>query len=465
MEVAVDYDILVIGAGTGGYVGAIHAAQNGAKVCIIEKEYPGGVCLNWGCIPTKTLLKSAEKWLDIQHCAEFGINAENVSLDFSAVMNRKNTILKQMREGVTQLLKGNQAELIMGEAKILDKNTVQVGERTITAKSIIVATGSRPGRPPIPGINLPNVIDSNDILQIEKVPASMLVIGAGVVGVEFASVFAAFGSAVTMVEMAANILPSIDTDLTKRLGVQLRKQGIKSLLNAKVLSIEEVADGLQVNMEVRGKTESVVVETVLVASGRIPNVADLGLENAGVEFDRYGIKVNEQMQTSVDNIYAVGDVTNKIMLAHVASTQGMVAVENIMGHSKQMSYNVVPACVFTMPEIATVGLNEQEAKAAGMEIVCSRFNFAGNGKALSMGETDGLVKIIAEAGTHKIIGMHILGPHAGDLIMEGAVAIQHGLTAEQLAGTIHPHPTLSEVAMEAAHGIFGNIVHQIKVNK
>ncbi len=459
------YDVIVIGAGTGGYVGAIHAAQNGAKVCIIEKEFPGGVCLNWGCIPTKTLLKSAEKWKDLQHCEEFGIKVENPSLDFTAVMARKNNVLKQMREGVAQLLKGNGAELIMGTATILDQHTVQVNGERLTTKNILVATGSRPGRPPIPGMELSGVIDSNDLLQIETIPKSMLVIGAGVVGVEFASVFAAFGSEVTMVEMAPNILPSVDTDLTKRLGVQLRKQGIKSLQNAKVLSIEQAENGLQVNIEVRGKVEQVVVETVLVASGRIPNVHGLGLENAGVEFDKYGVKINEKLQTNVSNIYAVGDVTNKIMLAHVASTQAMVAVDNILGTNKEMHYDVIPACVFTMPEIATVGINEQEAQAQGKKVICSRFNFAGNGKALSMGETDGLVKIIADAESHQVVGMHILGPHAGDLIMEGALAIQHGLTAEQLAHTVHPHPTLSEVVMEAAHGVFGNIVHQIKSNR
>ena len=459
------YDVIVIGAGTGGYVGAIHAAQNGAKVCIIEKEFPGGVCLNWGCIPTKTLLKSAEKWKDLQHCEEFGIKVDNPSLDFTAVMARKNNVLKQMREGVAQLLKGNGAELIMGTATILDQHTVQVNGEKLTTKNILVATGSRPGRPPIPGMELSGVIDSNDLLQIETIPKSMLVIGAGVVGVEFASVFAAFGSEVTMVEMAPNILPSVDTDLTKRLGVQLRKQGIKSLQNAKVLSIEQAENGLQVNIEARGKVEQVVVETVLVASGRIPNVHGLGLENAGVEFDKYGVKKNEKLQTNVSNIYAVGDVTNKIMLAHVASTQAMVAVDNILGTNKEMHYDVIPACVFTMPEIATVGINEQEAQAQGKKVICSRFNFAGNGKALSMGETDGLVKIIADAESHQVVGMHILGPHAGDLIMEGALAIQHGLTAEQLAHTVHPHPTLSEVVMEAAHGVFGNIVHQIKSNR
>lgn len=460
-----DYEIIVIGGGTGGYVAAIHAAQSGKKVCLIENMHVGGVCLNKGCIPTKTLLKSAEKWLDMKHCTDFGLSADNINFDFAKVMQRKEDIITQMRGGIAQLLKGNKVEVLEGHAVLEDAHTVTVGEQRLTATDIIVATGSRPMKPPIPGIELPGVIDSDDLLRIEAVPKSMLVIGAGVVGIEFACVFAAFGCAVSVVEMAPNILPSVDTDLTKRLGVLLRKQGIKITTGAKVMSIEQAPDGLRVAFESRGKVENIIVEKVLVAGGRIPNVQGLGLENAGVEFDKYGIKVDEYLRTNIPNIYAVGDVTNKMMLAHVASTQGMAATDNILGKPSAMSYEVVPSCIFTLPEIAMVGLTEQQAVAQGIQVVCSKFNFAGNGKAVSMGETDGLVKIVAAADTHKVLGMHIFGAHAADLIMEGTLAVQYQMTAEQLAHTIHPHPTLSEVVLETAHGVFGDIVHQVKVNR
>lgn len=460
-----DYKVTVIGAGPGGYTAAIRAAHLGAKVCLIEKADLGGVCLNRGCIPTKTLLKSAQKWQELQHCTDYGLSAENIAFDFSKVSARKQAVVKQLRDGVAQLIKSNKIELKIGKAHLLDAHTIEVNGEQFRTENIIIASGSAAATPPIPGTDLPGVLNSDSLLELDKEPKSMLIIGAGVVGVEFAGIFAAFGTAVTLVEMAPTILPGTDTDVPKRLGPALRKQGIKTLPAAKVLSIEQTADGLCVTVESKGKSEQIHVEKVLLASGRIPTVHELGLENAQVEFSKHGIPVNEYLQTNIPHIYAIGDVTNKLMLAHVASTHGMLAAEHIMGIPTAMDYSVIPACIFTTPEIACVGLNEQEALAKSLSVKISKFNFAGNGKAISMGETDGLVKIIADATSHKVLGVHIIGAHASDLIMEAAIAIKHGLTAEQMAHTIHPHPTLSEVTLEAAHGIFGDIIHQIKLNR
>lgn len=458
-----DYKVTVIGAGPGGYTAAIRAAHLGAKVCLVEKAELGGVCLNWGCIPTKTLLKSADKWRELQHCAEFGLQAENISFDFGKISARKQAVVKQLRDGVAQLVKSNKIDLKTGCATFVDAHTIQVNDEQFSSEYIIIATGSTAAKPPIPGADLPGVINSDELLELSAVPASMLIVGAGVVGVEFAGIFSAFGSNITLVEMANTILPVTDSEIPKRLGISMRKQGIKMLTAAKVLKIEQQDSSLCVSVETKGKVEEIFVEKVLLASGRIPVTQALALDKADVEFSKHGISVNEHLQTNVEHIYAIGDVTNKLMLAHVASSQGMIAAEHIMGHNVHMSYDVVPSCIFTTPEIAGVGITEQEAKEKNIAVTISKFNFAGNGKAISMGETDGLVKIIADAQTHKVLGMHILGPHASDLIMEGAIAIQHGLTAEQLSHTIHPHPTLSETILESVHGIFGDIIHQVKI--
>lgn len=460
-----DYNVTVIGAGPGGYTAAIRAAHLGAKVCLIEQDSLGGVCLNRGCIPTKTLLNSAEKWQELQHCSEYGLSAENISFDFAKVSARKQAVVKQLCSGVAQLVKSNKIELKIGQAQFIDKHTLEVNGEKFSSEHIIIASGSKAATPPIPGATLPGVLDSDKLLQLDTVPTSMLIIGAGVVGVEFAGIFAAFGSSITLVEMAPTILPGIDADIPKRLGICLRKQGIKMLTAAKVVSIEQQDQQLCVTVDSKGKFEQIIVEKVLMASGRLPVTTGLALENAQIEFSPRGIPVNEQLQTNIPHIYAIGDVTNKLMLAHVASHQGMLAAEHIMGKQVHMSYQVIPACIFTSPEIAGVGLTEQQANANNIAVKISKFNFASNGKALSMGETDGLVKIVADADTHKILGMHIIGAHASDLIMEGALAIQHGLTAEQVAHTIHPHPTLSEVVLESFHGIFGDIIHQVKLSR
>ncbi|MDR3589030.1 MAG: dihydrolipoyl dehydrogenase [Negativicutes bacterium] len=462
-----EYDVAVIGGGPGGYVAAIRAAQLGARVLLAEQDKLGGVCLNRGCIPTKTLLKSAEKWTDIKHCSDFGLRADNLGFDFAAVVARKEQVVAQLQAGVVQLVKSNAIETVYGQAVLDGKNSLKVtqgGEtRTYQARRIILAAGSAPQRLPVPGGDLPGVIDSDGLLALTGVPRSMAVIGAGAVGIEFAAIFQAFGCEVTVVEMLPTILPNIDLDLVKRMGLLLRKQGLKMLVGTKVTAIRTGAEGLVVSLENDKGAQEIQVEKVLVATGRQPTTAGLGLESAGVKYSRKGIAVDAGMQTNIEGIYAVGDITGSYMWAHAASAAGIVAAENALGGQSVMDYTAVPGCIFTSPEIAVVGQTEQEARAAGREIKVSRFNFAANGKAVSMGEADGLVKIVADAGDGKLLGMHILGPHASDLIMEGAIAMKNGLTARDLAHTIHPHPSLSETVMESAHGIDGEIIHQVRL--
>jgi dihydrolipoamide dehydrogenase len=465
--VFLEYDVAVIGGGPGGYVAAIRAAQLGAKVLLVEKERLGGVCLNRGCIPTKTLLKSAEKWLDLKHCSDFGLQADNIGFDFGAVVARKEQVVAQLQSGVAQLVKSNDIETVFGQAVLDGKNALKVARsgETVTyqARRIILATGSTPFRLPVPGGDLPGVIDSDQLLGLTSVPGSMVVIGAGAVGIEFAAIFQAFGCEVTVVEMLPTILPNIDLELVKRMGLLLRKQGLKMLVGTKVTAIRADGDRLVVSLENDKGTQELAAEKVLVATGRQPLVEGLGLDSAAVGYSRKGIAVNSRMETNVEGIFAVGDLTGNYMWAHAASAAGIVAAENALGGQALMDYAAVPGCIFTSPEIAVVGQTEQEARAAGQEIRVSRFNFAANGKAVSMGEADGLVKTVADADSGKLLGMHILGPHASDLIMEGAIAMKNGLTAREIANTIHPHPSLSETVMESAHGIDGEIIHQVRL--
>ena len=459
------YDVAVIGGGPGGYVAAIRAAQLGGKVLLIEKDQLGGVCLNRGCIPTKTLLKSAEKWQELKKCADFGLQADNIGFNFVAITERKNQVVRKLRGGIEQLVKSNAIDLVYGTAMLENANRLNVkqadGQIRYEAKNIILATGSVPMRLPIPGQDLPDVIDSNQLLEMTEVPHSMVVIGGGAVGIEFAAIFQAFGCEVTVVEMIPTILPNVDCDLVKRVGIPLRKQGIKMLTKTKVTSIEASADGVKVFLDNGKGLQVLAVEKVLIATGRKAVVEGLGLETAGVQYSKHGIKVNDKMETNIAGIYAIGDTTGQEMWAHAASTEGMVAAENAMGGKAVMDYSAVPGCIFTTPEVAMVGITEQAAEAQNIAIKVSKFNFASNGKAVSMGETDGLVKIITNADNGKVIGMHILGAHASDLIMEGAIAIRNGLKAEDIAKTIHPHPSLSETVMESAHGINGDIIHQV----
>ncbi|MBP2644960.1 MAG: dihydrolipoamide dehydrogenase [Firmicutes bacterium] len=460
------YDVAVIGGGPGGYVAAIRAAQLGANVLLVEKDSLGGVCLNRGCIPTKTLLKSAEKWRELQSLEEFGLTANEISFDYRLVTERMRRVVGQMKKGIEQLVKSNGITYMDGTAKLLADNKFKVctggEEETFTAGKIILATGSAPLGLPVAGHEVEGVITSDQLLTMTQIPKSMIVVGAGAVGIEFSAIFQTFGCQVTVVEMQPGILPGMDGEIGKRLAPVLRKQGIKMLTKASVTGIRGNGSGLMVEVATAAGVEQLEAEYVLVSIGRVPIVNGLGLDEAGVAYSQKGIQVTNRMETSVPGIYAIGDVTGRFMWAHAASAAGVVAAENARGGNQIIDYTAVPGCVYTTPEVAAVGLTEEEAASHGYSIKVSKFNLAANGKAVSMGETAGMIKIIADKENGQILGMHILGAHASDLIMEGALAIRNKLSAQEIGHTIHPHPSLSETVMECAHGIYGDIIHQVK---
>lgn len=460
-----EIEVVIIGGGLGGYVAAIRAAQLGLKVVLVEKDKLGGVCLNWGCIPTKALVSTAELLNKLQRAGEFGIQVKDYSFDFPAIMKRKDMITRRLSSGVEQLMKANQVRVIKGEGKIIKPGTVEVtdnaGEKEmIKSKNIIIATGSKVMKLPIPGIDSEGVITSNEALSLSELPSRMLIIGGGVVGIEFAGIFKALGVEVTVVEMLPRILLSIDEEIALRLTQVLKRKGIEILTDCKVREIKKNKQNLEVLLSTKHGEEKIESEKVLLAVGRVPEFGNIDVSRLGIELDKGAIKVDKKMRTNIPGIYAVGDVVGKIMLAHVASREGIVAVENISGREVLMDYKVVPNCVFSMPEVASVGLTEEEARKENHNnIKVSKFPFIANGKALSMGETEGMVKIIADADTSELLGFHILGAHASDLIAEGTLALSMEATAFEMVNTIHPHPTLSETIVEAAEGITGKPIH------
>ena len=459
------YDIVIIGGGPGGYVAAIRAAQLGAKVVLVEKGRVGGTCLNRGCIPTKALVRSVEALQLVENAPAFGVIVEEPAFDFARIMARKDEIVARLVGGVEGLLKAHRVEVVSGTATIPKAGLVLVrvanGDHRLAAKNIIIATGSVPARPPIAGLDAPGVLTSADVLELKEAPDSLAVIGGGVIGLEFASIFHALGTRVIVLEMLPTLLPTVDGELARRYKSYLQREGVEVRLRARVEEIRPKADGLAVRVADSG--EEVEAEKVLVATGRVPCTEGLGLDELGVKRERGAIVVDEHLATNVPGVYAIGDVTGGVMLAHLASRQGEVAVENILGHPVAMDYRAVPNCVFTLPEIAGVGLTEQAAKAEGLDYEVARFPFAASGRALTIGETTGLVKLICESESGKVLGVHIMGPHASDLIAEGALAIQMGATARDIAETIHAHPTLPEAIMEAAKAAaFGQAIHYRK---
>jgi len=455
--------IVIIGAGMGGYVAAIRAAQLGANVTLIEGAAVGGLCLNWGCIPSKSLLACAELAQKIKKAGEFGITITGaVTYDLARMVERKNKIVAGLVKGVRTLLKTWNVELIEGRGALVNATTVRVvkpdGTETILqADAIIVGTGTT--APALPNLALDGtrIISSREALDLTALPGSLLIVGGGVEGCEFASLFSALGTKVTLVEMLPRILSTEDEEVSALLAAELKKQGVTILTNARVEKAAAGADGVSTTL---ADGNTVASARVLVSIGRRFNTGGLGLEEAGIQIGRRGeILVNERMETSVPGVYAIGDVTGKAMLAHVASAQGKVAVRNILGRPATMSYEVVPAGIFTFPEVGRVGLTEQEARQRGMEIKVGKFRPIGLGKAHASGETTGLMKIITEAKTGRIAGVHLVGSHAADLIHEAAVAMQMGATAETLAETIHAHPTMPEGLMEAAEDVAGMAIH------
>jgi dihydrolipoamide dehydrogenase len=463
-----DYDLTVIGGGPGGYVAAIRGAQLGAKVLLVEKDKLGGVCLNRGCIPTKSLLQSAAKWRDLKRCGDFGLRAVNLDFDYEAVHNRADRIVGEMVQGVARLIKSNAIDFSNGTAVLEASDRLRVIDRagaaqSYTSRRIILATGSTPLGLPVAGGNLPGVITSDDLLAMSKLPPNMMIVGAGAVGIEFATILQAFGCEVTVVEAQPSILPNVDSELVKRMGLILRKQGIKLLTDTWIVAIAEAHGGLAVQLTGNQGDRTLSVANLLVAAGRAPSVAGLGLDEVGIAYSRNGIAVDANLATNVPGIYAVGDLTGRRMLAHVASAEGSAAAENALGGVVRLDYRAVPACVYTSPELAMVGLTEAEAVRQGQKVKISKFNFAANGKAVVMGEPDGLVKLVAASDSGALLGMHVLGAHAGDLVMEGVLAIQNGLSVGAIAHTIHPHPSLSEAVLECAHGVGGAMIHQVKL--
>jgi dihydrolipoamide dehydrogenase len=452
-------DLIIIGGGPGGYVAAIRARQLGMNVVLVEKDRVGGVCLNRGCIPTKSYYRNALAMRDICNSLEFNIQAENISFDMAGARERKNKIVSDLLAGIEKLLKSNGVERINGQAEVIDKNTVLVNGQYVQGRNLLLATGSVPASLPIPGIELPGVINSDQMLEMDRVPPRLAIVGGGVIGLEFACIFNSLGSQVEVFEYLPYLLNSLDNELGKRMLVFLKKQKINVHTSAWV---EKVAAGHSfLKITASGKKGLIQSETdvVLVAGGRKPYVEGLNLEQLGIERDEAGfLKVDQSFATNIEGIYAIGDVIGGFMLAHVASEEGLAAVENMAGLHTRVHYHAVPACVFTIPEIASTGMSEEEARKQGIEYRTGKFQFAANGKALTMGEGQGMVKVLADKDD-VIIGVHIIGPHASDLISEGTMMVKNQMKASEIAGVIHPHPTLGEALIEAVLDVHGQAIH------
>ncbi|MFJ9462523.1 dihydrolipoyl dehydrogenase [Viridibacillus arvi] len=459
-------DTLVIGAGPGGYVAAIRATQKGQNVTIVEREYLGGVCSNVGCIPSKVLISVGHRFEQAKHSGDMGVVAEEVKLNWAKVQEFKSGVVSRLVGGVKGLLKGNKIDIVNGEAYFVNANTVRVidggSEQTYTFKNAIIATGSRPVE--IPTFKFTKrVINSNDALTLPEVPEKLVVIGGGYIGTELGSAYANLGSQVTIIEGGKDILAGFEKQMTEVVKKGLKKKGVEVVVGASAKGVEENENGVVVTYEADGEEKTVEANYVLVTVGRRPNTDQLGLEAAGIEFAERGLlKVDKQCRTSVPNIYAIGDIVSGPQLAHKASYEGKVAAEAIAGENSIVDYLAIPAVCFTDPELATVGFNEEQAKTEDIEVKTAKFPFAANGRALALNATEGFVKLVARKEDNLLIGAQIVGTGASDMIAEMAVAIEAGMTAEDIALTIHAHPTLGEITMEAAEVIIGRPIHIVK---
>lgn len=465
-----NYDVCVIGSGPGGYVAAIRSAQLGLKTCVIEREKLGGVCLNVGCIPSKAMITASHFYHRLNHDAEtMGIKVGKVSLDMGTLVDWKQSVCDRMSNGVNQLLKGNQAEIILGEATFESKTTLVVKSKDktekIQAKNFIIATGSRPIE--IPGFQFDEktVMSSTGALDLKELPKKLAVIGGGYIGLEIAGYLSKLGTEVTVLEANKDVLfGSADKECVQVVVRKIKKQGVKIITEAKAKSYAKKGSGVEVTVEVGGKEEKIAADKILVTVGRKPNSDQMNLKGIGIQIDEKGfVKVNPKRQTNLPNIYAIGDIACQPMLAHKASHEGVLVAEVIAGKNRAYDVKTVPAVIFTDPEIASAGLTEDECKAKGFtDLKIAKFPFAANGRAVSMMETDGFIKMIANAKNNLVLGIHIVGPEASNLISEAALAIEMGATLEDIALTIHPHPTLGEAMMEGAEATLGHAIHIIQ---
>ncbi|MFS0822814.1 dihydrolipoyl dehydrogenase [Bacillus sp. 1P02SD] len=469
-----EYDLVILGGGTGGYVAAIRASQLGLKVAVVEKGKLGGTCLHAGCIPSKALLRSAEVYATTKRSEEFGVITKDVSLDFSKVQDRKNKITEQLYKGVQHLMKQGKIDVIDGYGRILGPSifspipgTISVemnnGEENemLIPKNVIIATGSRPRS--LPGLEIDGeyVLTSDEALQMENLPNSIIIVGGGVIGIEWASMLHDFGVEVTVLEYADRILPTEDREISKEMQRLLKKKGVKVVTGAKVLpETLEKGEGITIKAELKSEAKSFSADKVLVSVGRQANVENIGLENTEIALEKGFITTNEYFQTKESHIYAIGDVIGGLQLAHVASHEGIVAVEHIAGENPSpMDYSLISKCVYSNPEVASVGFTEEEAKEKGFTVKVGKFSFRAIGKALVFGESDGFVKLVVDELTDDLLGVHMIGPHVTDMISEAGLARVLDATPWEIAHTIHPHPTLSEAIGEAALAVDGKAIH------
>lgn len=445
-------DLIIIGAGPGGYETALEAAHRGKSVTLFNGGALGGTCLNEGCIPTKCLCRDSEMIMQFKEAEKFGIDDFTFSVDYNKIVARKKEVTDQLRAGIDAMLKQAKVNVVDAMATFSGEQTVIADGKEYTADDIIIATGSTSKSLPIPGHDLDCVMDSTDILNLEHVPESLTIIGGGVIGMEFASIFAGLGSKVTVIEFMKQILPPFDSDIAKRLKQTLSKRGIEIITGAAAKKIEQNEDyEITVTYEAKGKELTVTSTDLLMAVGRAPRVDGLNLEAAGIEYSSKGIPVDDNMQTNVKHVYAIGDVNARMMLAHVASFQGQRALNVIEGKSDAIRFDIVPSAVFTYPECGMAGLTEEECKNRGIEIVCGKSFYRANGKALAMGESDGLCKLIFDKNNHKLLGAHIMGADAALLAQEAVDLMNADATAESIRQIIFGHPTLSEILLAAAH--------------
>ncbi|MEI3604867.1 dihydrolipoyl dehydrogenase [Pseudogracilibacillus sp. SE30717A] len=461
----IEVDTLVVGAGPGGYVAAIRAAQLGQKVTIVDKSDLGGTCLNVGCIPSKALIQAGHLTEAAKGNADLGITTENVSVDFSKVQEWKGNVVNRLTSGVESLLKGNKVDIVKGEVYFVDKNHVKVMDdkqsQTYTFNNCIIATGSTPIE--IPSFPFSDrVLDSTGGLNLKEIPESLVVIGGGYIGTELGSAYANFGTKVTIIEGEKEILGGFEKQMTSIVKKRLKKKDVEIVTNAMAKGVDESDSGVKVTFEAGGEEKTVEADYVLVTVGRRPNTREIGLEQVGIEVDDRGlIKIDKQCRTNIENIYAIGDIVPGLPLAHKASYEGKVAAEAISGQKSEIDYIGMPAVVFSDPEMASVGYTEQEAKEEGIKVKASKFPFAANGRALSLNDSDGFLKLITREEDGLVIGGQIVGANASDMIAEIGLAIEAGMTAEDIALTVHAHPTLGEITMEAAEVALGTPIHML----